>query len=361
MINFNNFFQFTGILKDLKKSYKAVIIGIIGGYIGTLIGLPLPWLLGSLGLNLCFAFTKYNIIFPTKLLNPVFLIVGIILGGTLNVTLLYKIHLWVYSSIAMLLCTLVSTILAGYYFYKICKFEKLVSVLAALPGAFVPISAALLELGKKKDYKGVLIPQATRVIFIVSFVPILFINNFGFSEMTGYNFTNIYDLKYFLEITFLLIVCIIFALFLRRLKIPSPSLIGAMALSGLLYTFEIVDSRFPDTFINIAFIFLGTALGSRLNGLKIKELLFFIFHGIIVSSILVIVAMLTAYLLQEFLGFNFISTFLSFAPGGIHEMVVISVAYNIDPIFVSYHHFLRILSIVIILPFILKKFTKNRI
>ena len=107
-----------------------------------------------------------------------------------------------------------------------------------------------------------------------------------------------------------------------------------MALSGLLYTFEIVDSRFPNTFINIAFIFLGTALGSRLNGLKINELLFFIFHGIIVSSILVIVAMITAYLLQEFLGFNFIPTFLSFAPGGIHEMVVISVAYNIDPIFV---------------------------
>ena len=359
MLKLNIFLQFSGILKDLKKSYKALFIGIIGGYIGTLIGLPLPWLLGSLGFNLCFAFTNYKIIFPTKLLNPVFLIVGIILGGTLNVSLLYKIHLWIYSSFAMLICTLVSTILAGYYFYKICKFEKLVSILAALPGAFVPISAALLEFGKKSDYKGVLIPQATRVIFIVSFVPILFINNFGFSEMTGYNFTNIYDLKYFFEIMFLIVVCVIFALILKKINIPSPTLIVAMALSGLLYTFEIVDSRFPNTFINIAFIFLGTALGSRLNGLKIKELLFFIFHGIIVSTILVIVAMLTAYVLQEFLGFSFIPTFLSFAPGGIHEMVVISVAYNIDPIFVSYHHFLRILSIVIILPFILKKFKKS--
>ena len=177
--------------------------------------------------------------------------------------------------------------------------------------------------------------------------------------MTGYNFTNIYDIKYFFEITFLIIVCVVFASFLKKLKIPSPTLIGAMALSGLLYTFEIVNARFPNTFINIAFIFLGTALGSRLNGLKIRELLFFIFHGIIVSTILVVVAMITAYLLQEFLGFNFIHTFLSFAPGGIHEMVVISVAYNIDPIFVSYHHFLRIISIVIILPFILKKFKRN--
>ena len=258
----------------------------------------------------------------------------------------------------MLLCTIVSTILAGYYFFKVCKFSKFISVLAALPGAFVPISAALLEFGKSKNDKGVLIPQATRVIFIVSFVPIFFISKLGFSEMTGYNYQNIYDYKYFLEIAFLLIICFIFANILKRYKIPSPTLIGAMALSGAFYTFELVNARFPDVLINIAFIFLGTALGTRLNGLKIKELLFFIFHGIIVSSILVIVAMITAYLLT-FIGFEFVPTFLSFAPGGIHEMVVISVAYNIDPIFVSYHHFLRIFIIVLFLPFLLSKFKKT--
>ena len=358
MDKFNLFKNITEYFLALISSYKAILIGIIGGYLGTLIGLPLPWLLGSLGLNLCFAFTSYKIIFPTKLLNPIFLIVGIILGGTLNVTLLYKIHLWIFSSVAMLLCTIVSTILAGYYFFKVCKFSKFISVLAALPGAFVPISAALLEFGKSKNDKGVLIPQATRVIFIVSFVPIFFISKLGFSEMTGYNYQNIYDYKYFLEIAFLLIICFIFANILKRYKIPSPTLIGAMALSGAFYTFELVNARFPDALINIAFIFLGTALGTRLNGLKIKELLFFIFHGIIVSSILVIVAMITAYLLT-FIGFEFVPTFLSFAPGGIHEMVVISVAYNIDPIFVSYHHFLRIFIIVLFLPFLLSKFKKT--
>ena len=358
MDKFNIFKNTTEYFLALISSYKAILIGIIGGYLGTLIGLPLPWLLGSLGLNLCFAFTSYKIIFPTKLLNPIFLIVGIILGGTLNVTLLYKIHLWIFSSVAMLLCTIVSTILAGYYFFKVCKFSKFISVLAALPGAFVPISAALLEFGKSKNDKGVLIPQATRVIFIVSFVPIFFISKLGFSEMTGYNYQNIYDYKYFLEIAFLLIICFIFANILKRYKIPSPTLIGAMALSGAFYTFELVNARFPDALINIAFIFLGTALGTRLNGLKIKELLFFIFHGIIVSSILVIVAMITAYLLT-FIGFEFVPTFLSFAPGGIHEMVVISVAYNIDPIFVSYHHFLRIFIIVLFLPFLLSKFKKT--
>jgi len=359
MLNLINYTNIKNYFSLIKKSYKALIIGLIGGYLGTVVGLPLPWLLGSLALNLCFAFTKFKIEFPTKLLNPVFLIIGIILGGTLNVSLLYKIHLWIFSSIAMIFCTVISTILAGYYYFKICKFSKFISVLAALPGAFVPISAVLLEFGKNKDYKKVLLPQATRVIFIVSFVPIFFINNLGFSEITGYNFSNVYDYKYFLEITFLLSICFLFANLLKKFKIPSPALIGAMALSGLFYTFEIIDARFPDTFINIALVVLGTALGTRLNGLKLKELFYFTFHGLIVSAILVTVAMITAYILT-YAGFDFIPTFLSFSPGGVHEMVMISVAYKIDPIFVSYHHFLRIFLIVMFLPVLLSKFYKNK-
>jgi len=47
----------------LVGSYKALFIGLVGGYLGTLINLPLPWLLGSLGLNLCFAFTNFKIVF----------------------------------------------------------------------------------------------------------------------------------------------------------------------------------------------------------------------------------------------------------------------------------------------------------
>ena len=68
----------------LNTSYLAIIIGFIGGYIGTLIHLPLPWLLGSLFANLLIAFTKLKVSFSNKLLNPIFLLIGIILGGTVS-------------------------------------------------------------------------------------------------------------------------------------------------------------------------------------------------------------------------------------------------------------------------------------
>ena len=52
------------------------------------------------------------------------------------------------------------------------------------------------------------------------------------------------------------------------------------------------------------------------------------------SAILLGIAAIFAYILKIYLGFDFMAAFLSFAPGGLHEVVVISVAYDIDPLFV---------------------------
>ena len=226
-----------------------------------------------------------------------------------------------------------------------------------MPGAFVPIVSTIFHITADKDsLSKVVIPQATRVILIVCFLPFFFVKQIGYAEINSFGFESVFNIKYFAEIIFLILVCIAISLLFKKIKIPSSILIGSMAASGIFYTFEIINSRFPDIFINLAFVLLGTALGSRLNGLKLKELLFFGFHGSIITIILIGIAMFASYLLSKFFGFDFMSAFLSFAPGGIHEMVVISVAYNIDPIFVSYHHFLRIFIIVLLLPIILKKF-----
>ena len=78
------------------------------------------------------------------------------------------------------------------------------------------------------------------------------------------------------------------------------------------------------------------------------------------SAILLGIAAIFAYILKIYLGFDFMAAFLSFAPGGLHEVVVISVAYDIDPLFVTYHHFLRVFFIIFSVPFILKFLRKKK-
>ena len=344
-----------------RRSLKSIIIGIIGGYIGTLINLPLPWLLGALLLNLFVSFSSYKVTFDKKIFLPVLLIIGVILAGSFNITLLYKIHLWIYSSIAMILCTIAGTIAASFYFYKICKFNKLVSILAALPGAFVVIAGAINDITTDKKKSGqVVIPQATRVLFIVLFLPFIFVAQIGYQEIDSFGNTPTFNLRYFGELIFLIIVSLIGTKVLEKFRIPSAPILAAMIVAGFFYTFEFTTAKFPDVFINVAFVFLGSAIGCRLSGLAPKEILFYSFHGAIMSAILLAIAAFFAYLLKIFFGFDFMSAFLSFAPGGLHEMVVISVAYNIDPLFVSYHHFLRIFFIIFSIPFILKIMKKKK-
>ena len=345
----------------MKRSYKSILIGILGGYLATLINLPLPWLLGALLLNLVVSFTSYKITFDKKIFLPVLLIIGVILAGSFNISLLYKIHLWIYSSIAMIICTIVGTVVVAFYFVKICKFKKYVSTLAALPGAFVVISTAISDITNNKKERGqVVIPQATRVLFVVLFLPFIFVTQIGYQEIDSFGNIATYNLRYFLEIIFLIIVSLIGTKILEKFRIPSAPILAAMIVAGFFYTLELTTARFPDIFINLALVFLGYAIGCRLSGLAPKEILFFSFHGAIMSAILLGIAAIFAYILKIYLGFDFMAAFLSFAPGGLHEVVVISVAYDIDPLFVTYHHFLRVFFIIFSVPFILKFLRKKK-
>lgn len=220
----------------IKKSYKSIIIGAIGGYLGTLVHLPLPWLLGALLLNLLVSFTSYKITFDKKIFLPVLLIIGVILAGSFNITLLYKIHLWIYSSIAMIICTIIGSIVVAFYFYKVCKFRKLVAVLAGLPGAFVVIAAAINQMTDSKKESGqVVIPQATRVLFIVLILPFVFVTQVGYQEISSHGNNPDYSLRYFLELIFLLGIAQLGSMGLKRLKVPSAPILAAMILLSLIH------------------------------------------------------------------------------------------------------------------------------
>lgn len=348
------------LLNELRISIKSVIIGLVGALIGIFINLPLPWLLGSLIANLLATIFGIKTQFSKKIFSPVLLFIGIILAASFNITLLYKINLWIYSSIGMIICTIIGGIVTAIYFNKVCKYNKLDSIFAGLPGAFVPVSTAYLSLTNDKgSINKVIIPQATRVMFIVMFVPFFFVYEKGFEQVVSKQYFPSYDLIYFSQIALLLFSSAILNFLLKKIKIPSAPILAGMIAAGIFYTFEIVEARFSSNIINFAFLLLGSSLGNRMSGLKVNEIISYSIHGVVISIILILLAMLFAYFLDYFFELDFLATFLSFAPGGIHEMIVISIAYNIDPLFVSYHHFLRLFIIIFSIPILIKFLEKN--
>ena len=57
---------------------------------------------------------------------------------------------------------------------------------------------------------------------------------------------------------------------------------------------------------------------------------------------------------------NFFTLLLSYCPGGIYEVAVIAIFFDLDPEFVSFHHIIRLLMILFFVPLILKIIDRNK-
>ena len=73
-------------------------------------------------------------------------------------------------------------------------------------------------------------------------------------------------------------------------------------------------------------------------------------HSIVATSILVVLGLVAAYVATYFVETNILTLILSFSPGGIYEVAVIAIAFDLDPDFVAFHHIIRLLFILFIVP-----------
>ena len=69
---------------------------------------------------------------------------------------------------------------------------------------------------------------------------------------------------------------------------------------------------------------------------------------------LVLLGILAAFLAGFFIDKNFFTLLLSYCPGGIYEVAVIAIFFDLDPEFVSFHHIIRLLMILFVVPVLLK-------
>ncbi len=63
-------------------------------------------------------------------------------------------------------------------------------------------------------------------------------------------------------------------------------------------------------------------------------------------------AVLFAAIISLLPGIGFLAALLALAPGGVAEMCLIAVAWNIDPAFVAFHHLARMFLLMSLAPWV---------
>tara|TARA_X000001036_G_scaffold415118_1_gene430961 strand:- start:110 stop:772 length:663 start_codon:yes stop_codon:yes gene_type:complete len=212
---------------------------------------------------------------------------------------------------------------------------------------------------EKSDLSQVATAHLIRLIIIITLFPFIIVNLSPTETLIIEKFD--YMAQDHWNLVILILTSLIFIFFFDKAKIPAALLSGTLVASGVLQIFDIASYKLPDASINFCLLILGASVGCRFANKTFKEVASNSFHGLIATILLVLLGLLAAYIATFFVETNFLSLILSFCPGGIYEVAVIAIAFDLEPDFVAFHHIIRLLFILFVIPVILRLVEKTKI
>nr|WP_284041551.1 AbrB family transcriptional regulator [Halomonas olivaria] len=319
----------------------SLAVGAVGGMLFQLTGLPLAWMLGPLIANLLVSARGINVDVPEPLRNIFLAVMGLVLGSQVTPQLAQRVLDWPVSAVLLLLGVAASTAVASAW-YRRCGFDPVSAWFGAAPGAMT----AMIMLGDKcgGDPQRIAVAQSLRIILVILFLPPLFWAYNGGSGAAG-------PVQSGLEHGWMLLTIPLLLPLGRWLRIPSSALLAPLIMAALLSGFDLASLTLPGWGMNIMLWVLGSAIGSRFKGITRRLLGRYMWQSGVATLLALIVLALFAELIHQSLGVGRDVALLALAPGGIGEMAILAVALNIDPVFVAFHHLLRMVTLMVFAPF----------
>ncbi len=341
----------------LSKEFALVIIvSIPSAMIAEYLDVPLAWFLGPMIITSIVTLCGIKTRMPKLVLSATLILLGLYIGNYIDKNLFSQIHQWLWTSLIMLGYIIVSVLLVSRYLEKFSGYDKKTSIFSAAPGALGPLM--ILAEDEKSDLSRVATSHLIRLIIIITVFPFI-VNSF-------YNVEDIETVKLSLndqnsfDLLILIFISIVFILLFDRLRIPAALLSGTLVASGVLQITDLAAYKLPPNIIDYSLLILGSSVGCRFADKTFNEIGKNALHSFVATFLLVMLGLLAAFIASLIIDKNFFTLLLSYCPGGIYEVAVIAIFFDLDPEFVSFHHIIRLLMILFIVPLILKVIGKKR-
>lgn len=320
---------------------KALGIGAIGGLVFQALGLPLPWMLGPLSSNLVASARGINVAVPERLREVFLGVLGLVLGSQVTPQLAQRLLDWPVSAMLLLLGVAASTAVAAAW-YRRCGFDTVSAWFASAPGAMT----AMIMLGDRVggDPQRIAIAQSLRVVLVILLLPALF---WAFEDSPASADAVRGGQAEHLWLLLTLPVVIPLG---RWLKLPTPSLLAPLLLVAVLGFFGIARLQLPFWGMDIMLWVLGSAIGARFQGMTGKRLGRYALQAGVATGLALAVLAVFAEFIHQSVGVPRDVALLALAPGGIGEMAIVAVALGLDPMFVAFHHLLRMVTLMVVAP-----------
>lgn len=348
-------------LKGLGHLSLTFSSAALGAWLFHWLNLPLPFMLGPLTATLLISFTGFMPRVPVEFFLSMLTILGLYAGSILDQEVLAGVLKWPISLTAMFILVGVTVYVNTHYFNRFAGLDKLTAFFASVPGA--QTMALLLSVQIGADDRKVLIPQITRVLAVIYFVPVVLVAS---QDWMGIEIDRVrgtpndpWIMPEWHVILLVLAAILVGYLIAKKLKWPQPTLLGTLCAVGLLQVTGVTQLDVPgQALVPVQFV-LGTFLGARFARVEWGSAFKLSLHGFVALTITVILMFLMTVILVLFTDLPPAALLLAFAPAGLPEMVLIAATLKIDPAFVVFHQLTRFLIIALAMPIIARRLAIN--
>ena len=339
-----------------KKFFTVILISVPSAIIADFFYIPLAWMIGPMIAASLMALSGFQVLMPRIALSSILIILGLHIGNYKDQNLLSQMVNWIWTTVIMLLYIIVSILVVSKYLQKFSDYKEKASIFSAAPGALGPLM--ILAEYEKSDLSQVATAHLIRLIIIITLFPFIIVSLYPAEALEFEKFD--YMSQNHWNLVLLIIASLFFIYFFDKAKVPAALLSGTLVASGILQIFDIASYKLPDASINFCLLILGASVGCRFANKTFKEVANNSLHGLVATILLVLLGLAAAFIATFFVDNNFLTLILSFCPGGIYEVAVIAIAFDLEPDFVAFHHIIRLLMILFVVPIILKLISKKR-
>ncbi|MFV9832193.1 AbrB family transcriptional regulator [Bacillus stercoris] len=354
--------------ENLLKDLWFIAISAAGGFILSLTGISIGWMIGTLIVACCLAMIRpaWLMMAPDqKGINRRWLalgqmILGIELGQKLNLSVLSVLKDHWFSVGVMLILSILLAMLSGYVLWRFSKTDMMTSFVGTAPGGLSAMPSIAQEVGANTAI--VSLVQMMRVLLVVLSIPFLVImiytkQDSSTSAAAGLSSaTTDFRLAPVLWTVILILAAWGACKAAKCLKFPAPWLLGSMLgvaivhVGGAAAIGHDMTAWWPSQANHVSQIFLGATIGSKMYKSMFAGVTRIIIVGFISSVGLIAAMFLSAVIVSELTGISLITSVLAFAPGGIAEMATTSVTLHADSTFVVAVQVIRVILVIALLP-----------
>ncbi|WML44461.1 AbrB family transcriptional regulator [Neobacillus sp. PS3-40] len=343
----------------------SLITALIGAILFTYIQTPIPWLLGPMVAVLIGArFGKVNYYWPRYIRDTGLIIVGYSIGLSFTKTALLQILEKL--PLMFLMTVILVSFCAGiaYVVSKISGVDYPTILTGSIPGGLNQMIIFAEEI-KGIDITTVTFLQVARLLMIIFFVPFLVFGKFfgnGKIDTVGivqHSFQPTEQL--FFKAILFASVCLIFAFLGKKIKAPTPFLLGPILATAILGISGVHGFVLPTSLLDSSQFMIGGYISLLLKPEKLEHKTKIITLALISGVMMIICSLGLSLLLVHGYHISQATSILSLAPGGMDQMGILAHEVNANLSMVTGYQLFRLFFIYFVVPPILKLVFKKAI